>query len=537
MPYIVYRKAFIDDDHQVIYPDYEKIVLNNEIDKLDMITEQNVYFISACIKYDNVELLQMYISKFNNIDSDSGSGSDNNEKVIIYNHIIFQLFDLQRTNMINMLIKNNINTKCILDFIDEIQQLKKILEYCRVNDFAYSYTNVLIDNLSQLAIIPTNAMELDEIFQEYNLEYKMSDYSIDYATCESLEWFYKKYKDGYIKFEYSHEAIQNAITTNSIELLKWWIDHSDEFELKYIDLYFPNAKIETLKFLLSEQDTIKVFMTPEIFMRDFISYHFDVDNDQIIIYDYLYDTLIKNNYDLKLGNANINSVNTLDWLYSKFKLGQIDLNYTKQNFIQNISDNAIDCVKWWISHNDEFNIDIVISQDDYYYSNYDNCYDEDENVIEDEYDDQDYMEMKVYIEHFTLKMAEYLYFEQKVIEMNICSKMIDRMFVRCEREFIDLFYHNIVLLNEMSLDYTSYAIDFCIDTFTLDWWLEHMDVLELKYTSKSLDYNLINNIPKCIKWWYDNRFIIKPKFTRDLLIKYVNEYPNTDHLLELLDFQ
>jgi hypothetical protein len=517
--------------------DFDKIVSNNEIHKLDSIKTQNVNFIKSCIAYDNVEFLQLYILKFNK--------TNNNQKIIIYKDLVFHMFELQRTNLINMLIRNEIDVILHLDFIKDLKKLKNILEYCRVNDFKYNYCDVLIEKIAQFHI--GNEELIDEIFKNYNLEYKIVDNSIDRATFASIQWYYKKYKEGHIKFKYSNYAIQNAITTNSIELLKWWIDHSDEFELKYHNLHFYNTKIETLKFLVSEQDTIKICITPKIFIKDFISHRMDIDNDQIIVYDWLFEILIKNNYHLNFAGIYIESIKILNWLYDKYQSGQIELKYTKKNFIGNICNDSVDCIKWWFSHNDEFNLDnIVITEDDYF--NNDLEYDDIENTSEDACDDdlfvedsseEDYYEMseyKIYIENINLAMAKFLYFEQKVIKMNIYIMMINRIFIRCHIHLVELFY-NARNTNDIIFDYTSDAIDYCIHTYALDWWIKHMDELELKYTSKSLDYNFNYNVPRCIKWWYDNRYIIKPKFTRDLLIKYVNTHPNDDYLLELLDFQ
>jgi hypothetical protein len=509
------------------------------LDVLNKLDKPDDNFVHECINYDNIELLQSYIIKFNNNDS------------LLSNYLMFRFYVCKQTDMINMLIKNNINIQCDLDQIKDIVQLRKCLEYCRENNYKYVYTNLLLDNIFKYNwmvehnFIVHNKMEgniveyIEEIYKEFNLEYKISHDCVDYASIKYINWLYNKYKLGYIKFEYSNYAIKNAIITNSVELLKWWIDHSDEFELKYEDLIFYNTKIETLNFLLYEQDVIKIEITPEIFITNFICFINNQDKENTYeILDFVYDYLIKNNYDINLDleNVYISSVNILNWLYDKWKLDQVKLKYTKNNFIYNISGNDFDCIKWWFNHIDDFDIDIVIDENDYILPNYD---------IRDK--------IFIYIDELSIEMIKFLYFEQKIIKMNIYPKMIDILFNTNKLDTIDFFYN---IKHEYNFEYTSDAIDNCNHTYAMKWWLAHMNELELKYTSKSID-KILNQSDddlimtesdwsnshsqshdiksKYLKWWCDNRLVIQPKFTKDLLIKYIHDNPDEQYLSVLLD--
>jgi hypothetical protein len=97
-------------------------------------------------------------------------------------------------------------------------------------------------------------------------------------------------------------------------------------------------------------------------------------------------------------------------------------------------------------------------------------------------------------------------------------------------------------------NYTSRAIDNCFDPIVLEWWVKHINEFKLKYTTKSIDqitgYSDLaacakdGYVERTLKWWYDNRFIIKPKFTKKLLLKYIESHsksdPNYNYLKELI---
>ncbi len=500
-----YRSFFLADD----------VVRYSEFDKLETLDDLNDEVVYACIKYNNIEFLQRYISKFNN-----------GTNIIVPKYMIHQLFDYERTDMINLLMKF-FEIVYDLDNVKDLDEFRTKLEYCHRNNFEYMYTHNLPDNLSRLGVLEDS----EEIFAKYNLEYKFSKNGVDNAAYESIKWLYKKYKLGNLNFEYSCNAIQNAIYKNSVELLKWWIYHSDEFELKYDDLSFHYTGLEVIKFLLYEQDIIKSNITFEKICKNYINNSYTTHDFAKL--DLLYDSLIKNDCPLQINNPFISSVEILNWLYDKFKLGQIDLIYTKNNFINNIGNNCIDCIKWWADHSDEFNFDhIVIDENDYYENHYD------ENDLSIIYGDDDDYYNKLFIGECYLTTVKYIFFEQKIIKMIPYSRIIDRLF-QCNTsesiKVIDLFYEN-KDSNELGFDYTSNAIDYCQRSEKLKWWLDHIDDLELKYTSKSIDqilhgyYNNDNylgmQLHECLRFWCDNRFVIQPKFTRDLLVKYLNEDSN-----------
>jgi hypothetical protein len=513
----------------VNYHDIINYVKYNEIDKIETLDKPYEDIVFACVRHNNIEFLQKYISKF-----------DDGNNVLISDYMMHVFFDYERTDMIKLLMKNNIKIICELDYVDDIDQLRKRLECCHNNNFIYVYTDELMENLSRLGIIADS----EEIFSQYNLEYKINKRCVNHATIESIDWLYKKYKLGQINFEYSYYAIQNAINTNSIELLKWWIDHSDEFELKYDNLTLYRSDYEILNFLLNEQDTIKINITSEVIFKGFINYDFQVEDIDILKLDCLYDALIKNNSIFQYDNPFIGSVKILNWLYDKFKAGQFDLKYTKNNFINNVAYNYIECIKWWFDHSDEFNFDhIVIDENDYYENRYN---ENDYSVI---YEDSSDFDNKLFMGDMSIKSIKYVYFEQKNIKMIPNSKMIDRLFDTNRShiiELIDLFYHN-RHLNENGFDYTHRAIDYCQEPEYLKWWLKHMNELELKYTSISIDQLLRKYYSKenylasrekwyeCLKFWCDNRFVIQPKFTRDLLVQYLNDDPDEQLLRVLLD--
>lgn len=91
-----------------------------------------------------------------------------------------------------------------------------------------NYTCTMVDNNASIKFI-------DWFFSHPDLEFKYSCRMIDTLSykghIEALDWCYDKYKSALIKFEYSENAINGAIQNGYINPIKWWLKHSDEFEL------------------------------------------------------------------------------------------------------------------------------------------------------------------------------------------------------------------------------------------------------------------------------------------------------------------
>jgi hypothetical protein len=312
------------------------------------------------------------------------------------------------------------------------------------------------------------------------------------------------YKKNLLDFEYSENALLEAIILNDIPLIKWWIKHSDEFELKYdfSNVQWHVLSINTIKFLYEEQDVIKMIIPHNIMQMLFW-------NSDKVTLDFWYDLLIKNNiepFPESLKFNEILSLEILEWLYQKHQLGLLKLHYNLNIFFENIDWQGYKVIQWWFSHADEFNIQqIILEEKDY-------------KVIE-------------YFARTSTNIISYLYFEQKIIRMQLYPQLIDELCRDRNFDLLNLFYNN---RDTYDFTYTNDSIDLCQDIGIYEWFYQKRNELELKYTKKCFDTLCIKNKEKHLKWWFDHRSELEIKFTEDKLRQYISKDSNRDYLSELL---
>jgi hypothetical protein len=97
---------------------------------------------------------------------------------------------------------------------------------------------------------------------EFKYSYKAID-SISRGSLDVLKWWYDKYTAGLLKFEYSIDAFKNAAFMGDANIVRWWIDHDDEFELIYDDAIFYTSDIIVLQ-ILSECPSIIITVDEQL---------------------------------------------------------------------------------------------------------------------------------------------------------------------------------------------------------------------------------------------------------------------------------
>jgi hypothetical protein len=334
-----------------------------------------------------------------------------------------------------------------------------------------------------------NLKLLDCLFDNRDIiEFKYSSYAIDYAHSEVLNWWYHKHTLGLVEFKYSDGFIRNAMF--KISTLKWWIDHSQEFKINPLCNCIQFANLETLKYIIEDQNFFIIKVTPDLLIS-----LVNITNRPDIL-EYLFENRDKVGFEIDERVVDMIIANeTLEWFYSKYKLGLLPFIYSGKAIMNAINRNLIDVLKWWIDHAD---------------------------VLEIKYD----LNMLIFVN--TYKLIKYILLEQNVINIPI-HYFIDN----CQDDIVlNSIYENRHL---HGFDYTSKCIDYSTNSKVLDWWFTHANVLELKYTEMAIDNACNNNYINIICLWYEKKFDVELKFTKEILLKYINEeLEQRKFLLELV---
>jgi hypothetical protein len=163
----------------------------------------------------------------------------------------------------------------------------------------------------------------------------------------NLNWWYDKYLQGY-KFEYSERALESAMMFGDMEKIKWWVDHSHEFKLKYNNQIIHTCSLKVLNYIFFEQDVIKLSIP-----------------DKVIDYTtstHLLSFLLDNNMAFEYTTKAMDSayIHALHWWYNRRH--QLELKYTHKAFdallhIDNTS-NAL-TIDWWYNKRNELEVKVT----------------------------------------------------------------------------------------------------------------------------------------------------------------------------------
>jgi hypothetical protein len=370
-----------------------------------------------------------------------------------------------------------IDTKRIKYFIQLKRESKPIyLQY------SYSY----IDCVST----SNNIKLLDCLFDNRDIiNFDYSAVAINCANIKVLDWWYSKYKLGLVEFKYTNLYIANAMS--DVTRLKWWLDHAEEFKTDPVCYDLRLCNIESLKFLIEDQNYLIIKVTPYVLSTIINSCY------RLKILEYLFENRDKVGFELDyMIIDNINNVDTLDWFYNKYQLGLLPFSYTEKAIANAFNKNILGILKWWINH---------------------------ANVLEIKYD------LNMFTYYTNLNIIKYILSEQNIIEIPI-HKFIDN----CQNHYILNYIYEEKHI--FGFDYTTNSIDYTTHPDILNWWFQHANVLKLKYTKLAIDYACKRDQLEIIKIWYDRRFDFKLKFTEEILLTYINDkLEERQFLLELIN--
>jgi hypothetical protein len=253
--------------------------------------------------------------------------------------------------------------------------LIKMMEYCHSLGVTLNYTNKFIDEqFKYIDRVPV----LDWLV-DHQYPIKCSHDAIDTASSHGninlLQWMYNANNQGLVPFEYTDVALNSAPNcVNAIKIIKWWISHSEQLELKYDWQLFAIVNMPVLRYLLHEQTTIKIIINRNVI--DNLS-----DFGRTVALDMLYE--LRYIHDFSCGIDTINNasengnVYSLKWWFDK--ANEINLPYSKRAIdrcnriaVLNIwfenrhilpmkyTHKAINekTVAWWYQHRDDLELKI-----------------------------------------------------------------------------------------------------------------------------------------------------------------------------------
>jgi hypothetical protein len=154
-----------------------------------------------------------------------------------------------------------------------------------------------------------------------------------------ISWVYEQYLLGVLPFTYTAASLTNAIMSGNMRSVKWWINHADEFELKYRD-FTGTSNVPMLKFLLWEQSIIEI----PILDDDLIDKLSLMGSIQAL--DFWYEN--RKLYQFKYSSNAIDRtlyIESLQWWFNH--MDTLEFKYTA-----NALDHcwSIDRLQWWFDH-------------------------------------------------------------------------------------------------------------------------------------------------------------------------------------------
>jgi hypothetical protein len=493
--------VFIYDDKEFTL---EHIIINDRIDVLDYIYTNDLYdtknfqneLMSNSISYSNFETFKWLHQKFpginmNNQDMNRLFYNENYQEFIEYiiDNVFYEFIDIDKINY---------------------TKHQKQIEYCinNMHRLKLKYSSIMIVRLTNN--IDDHRETLDFILQESldgRLDYSIwsSEKIVDHSTYNNLLWLYDKYKLNLIPFNYTINAIHNS--RFSIDKIKWWVDKRDEFSIE-CQIESEQMSLEVLKYLLEEQNVIGIKLDSDT-ICDFLHC------DQIDILEYLINKKrtveLLEFFDDEKNFYSYGNVETLNWVYSKYKSGLIPFKYTHNTFDNAVTHNYVDIIKWFINNCIENKGELELLQ----------------TVDSNNFDFK-------FVNYTTIN---YLLTKQDVIKINI-KRIIETTNLTY---VMDCLYRN--YQDEFDITTISNAIDNCHYIPILKWWfnnaIENNGTIDLHYTELSLDNTLKIGYDGIgiLKIWYENRFKFTPKFTKEYLISYVNDdYNNRKCYLDFMNF-
>jgi hypothetical protein len=215
---------------------------------------------------------------------------------------------------------------CILGYNGHLSRLVEILTWFNERpSIRITYTRELFVGIAS----NSKFIAIMTWFIDNNVElkapwlYELVDHMCSVDNVEPLQWWYDKCQEGYWDFGYSIYALDTAINMPCINVIKWWVDHSNEFELKCSSRGLYHIDLSTLEFLAEHN-------VPIIVDAKLIEYY-NISNrgSNLAVLNYFYDNRDKYGFpfapDIIDAICKVNNrSDTLEWWLERYA----DLNLT-----------------------------------------------------------------------------------------------------------------------------------------------------------------------------------------------------------------
>jgi len=330
-------------------------------------------------------------------------------------------------------------------------------------------------------------LDTDENFFKFINQYTLIHLAIQYKSLDTLKWLQSRVEKLHI--EYQH--VRTMLYSHLFDMLDWLIDnHSFDACFAKLDICFDTV---ILNYLLSKRTQIKIIFESDLLrLASIMGYIYFLD----WYWDHRHE--LGWQFDHELGwqfdheCIDRTTYHSLEWWYKKYQLGEINFEYTEKSIDNALKYSNIDIIRWWISHS-EFEL---------------------------KYSPIDLSDCSHNMFHFLLT-------EQKVIPIKIEKNLINDISRKDQFPYkLEFLFQNRA---EFGFEYTVDSIDCAYTYHILEWWYEHRDELELKYTNRALDRVFskmyYQDYYQITDWWYEKRFELKSKFTKTLFLVYITEYP------------
>jgi hypothetical protein len=346
-----------------------KLVENNDFKSLNTYFDMHdlINQLIGLNKLDHLKMIEKHFSNKFSINkshiataiSISGNDDGNNFEILDWLYDNRQTYPFDDYNILHLTADVN-NFPDVLNWYYERSHkygLKVEYDEKLINEFALINYGIKFNNI-YISRYQYNVIDILDWFidhPDFELKYtsEILINAVESYNIKFLEWWYQKYKLGYVKFEYDCYLLTNLIKYNrnneyTIETIKWFISHSDDLELKYTPRAF-DTNISMLKYLYYEQNVIKIILD-ENTIYNISSDSYDAKDTLDFWYDhrdefgFICDTYIIDN---------IKHPNTLRWFLNKLVNCELpDLKYTSYS----MDNHWLDITQVWFEFKDKLEL-------------------------------------------------------------------------------------------------------------------------------------------------------------------------------------
>jgi hypothetical protein len=149
-----------------------------------------------------------------------------------------------------------------------------------------------------------------------------------------LDWWYHKHTLG-LEFKYTTAAFNLAICTMNRPVMQWWMDHADEFEIKFDPNDMCNLLIDSIEYLLMEQTVLQIKMPSNI-----------IDNTcSMALINWMWDHRDSFGFIYSASAMDYGNIDKLNWFWDK--RDELELKYTHESINRVLRDSRTREVEFW----------------------------------------------------------------------------------------------------------------------------------------------------------------------------------------------